>query len=118
MDTVKKKTRSLKLKLWDVFHPFNDVDEWRYLGQPAARTRYNDLPLPQVFHGRERNIPVDTKRASGVGQDHGDGSHSETLSPVESGHGGGGGEIRQRVRVQFVAGANAQLTGHTIESCG
>jgi len=71
----------------------------------------------QVFDGPGRSVPVDTIRASGVGQDHSDGVHSETLPPVESRR-SSGGEIRQRVRLQLVAGANAQFVGCPIESRG
>lgn len=69
----------------------------------------------QVPDGRGRSVPVGTVRTSGVGKDYRDGGHSETLSPVESGC-GGVSEIRLRVSLQFVVGADAQLSDSTFRS--
>lgn len=71
----------------------------------------------QVCDERVREVPFDIARASGVGQDYRHGRPGGTVSFVEPGR-SGGGEIRRRVRVQFVAGADAQLAGRPVGSCG
>jgi len=87
-----------------------------FIGQTADLITYLYCCI-QIFDGRGRSVSVDSVRTFGVGEDHGYGGHSETLPPVESRR-SSGGEIRQRVRLQLVTGANAQFVSCPIKSRG